>query len=224
MPSHPARRPTPAVYRRRRLAVLMVLILVIAVAGAGIWLAVAQPWQTAPAPATSSTPSDASTSPGSAESPEPSGSPEPSDSPDPDKTPEIVACTAKDVEVQAVTDAGTYGADQLPQLSISLANVGDADCTINVGSNQQEFTISSGSDIWWRSTDCQTEPSEMIVTLKAGTTVSSVTPVVWDRTRSATDTCEQKNRPRAPGGGASYHLAVSIGGFESVMTKQIILR
>jgi len=54
--------------------------------------------------------------------------------------------------------------------------------------------------------------------------VSSVTPVVWDRTRSATDTCEQKNRPRAPGGGSSYHLAVSIGGFDSATTKQIILR
>lgn len=217
MPANTARRHSPAVYRRRRLAVLLVVVLVLAGAGAGIWLAVAQPWHTASAPATTSTPTSGA---GQSESPEPSASPEPK----PSSTPELVACTAEDVEVRAVTDADTYAADALPQLSIALENVGGQDCTINVGSSTQKFTISSGSDVWWRSTDCQTDPSDMIVTLKAGTDVSSVTPVVWDRTRSSVDTCDQKNRPRAPGGGASYHLAVSIGGFDSAVTKQIILR
>ena len=220
MPSHPARRPTRAVYRRRRLAVLMVLVLVIAAVAGGVWLAVAQPWQSASAPASATAPPSNDTS----DAPQASDTPDPSESPDPEETPEIVACVAKDVEVKAVTDADTYGADQLPQLSISLQNLTDTDCTINVGSKTQTFTISSGKDVWWRSTDCQSDPTDMIVTLPAGATVSSVTPVVWDRTRSATDTCEQKNRPRAPGGGSSYHLAVSIGGFDSATTKQIILR
>ncbi|MFD5215425.1 hypothetical protein [Microbacterium sp. NPDC058345] len=221
MPGKPARRPTPAVYRRRRLAVLLVLLLVIAAIGAGVWLAVAQPWNTASGPAPTSTTTAGPTPSGTS-----SGSPAPTDStePTPSETPQIIACTAKDVEVTAVTDADTYGADDLPQLSIALANISDQDCTINVGSSTQKFTISSGSDVWWRSTDCQTDPSDMIVTLPAGTDVSSVTPVVWDRTRSSVDTCDQKNRARAPGGGASYHLAVEIGGFESAMTKQIILR
>ncbi len=197
----------------------MVLVLVVAAVAAGAWLAIAQPWNAASVSAPSST-ATATPSGDASESPAPTDSAEP----EPSSTPEIVACTAKDVEVKAVTDADSYAADDLPQLSIALSNVSDQDCTINVGSSTQKFTVSSGTDVWWRSTDCQTDPSDMIVTLKAGTDVSSVTPVVWDRTRSSVDTCDQKNRPRAPGNGASYHLAVSIGGFESAMTKQIILR
>ncbi|MGH3692061.1 MAG: hypothetical protein ACRDT7_18100, partial [Microbacterium sp.] len=139
------------------------------------------------------------------------------------QTPAIVACEAKDIEVAAVTDAETYQAGVLPKLSISLTNKGSTDCTIDVGSTTQVFTISSGSDEWWRSTDCQENPSSMIATLTAGTTVTSKEPVTWDRTRSSVETCAQENRQRAPGGGASYHVQVSIGGFTSLSTAQILL-
>ena len=63
----------------------------------------------------------------------------------------------------------------------------------------------------------------MIATLAAGATVTSKVPVVWDRTRSSVETCAQENRPRAPGGGSSYHVAVEIGGFAAAATKQILL-
>ncbi|MGF2950015.1 hypothetical protein [Microbacterium alcoholitolerans] len=216
-------RPSAAVYRRRRLLAVVVLLAVIAAIGTGVWLAIAQPWSSGsdadPAPASQPpTPvaSDSATPEASASaSPEPTG--------DETATPEIVACQAADVRVVAVTDADTYAAGELPQLSIELTNNGP-DCTMNVGSSTQKFTVTSGSDEWWRSTDCQTEPSDTIVTLEAGKTVSSATPVIWDRTRSSVDTCDEKNRPRAPGGGASYHVAVEIGGFKSGTSKQIILR
>jgi hypothetical protein len=94
---------------------------------------------------------------------------------------------------------------------------------MDVGSTTQAFTVMSGSDVWWRSTDCQENPSSMIATLSAGTTVTSKDPVTWDRTRSSVETCGQENRQRAPGGGASYHVEVSIGGFTSASTKQILL-
>lgn len=99
-----------------------------------------------------------------------------------------------------MTDAETYAAGVLPKLSISLTNKGTKDCTIDVGSTTQSFTISSGADVWWRSTDCQENPSSMIATLTAGTTVTSKDPVTWDRTRSSVETCAQENRQRAPGG------------------------
>lgn len=123
-----------------------------------------------------------------------------------------------------MTDADTYAPGVLPKLSITLTSTSDHDCTLNVGSTTQKFTITSGKDVWWRSTDCQTDPSDQIATLTAGSTVSTKTPVVWDRTRSAVGTCDQENRARAPGGGASYHVQVSIGGFDSAGTRQIILR
>ena len=214
-------RRTAAVYRRRRLAVLLVLILVIAVVAGGAWALIARPWEQAPQPdptqttEQTTTPESGSPSPTVEESPTPSAS----------ETPEgIVACEAADIEVVAVTDAATYAPDQLPQLSISLTNKGAADCTIDVGTATQRYEVTSGNDLWWRSTDCQVESSSMIVTLTAGQTVPSATPLPWDRTRSSTTTCDDPNRARAPAGGASYHVAVSIGGFDSASTKQIILQ
>lgn len=213
-------RQSAAVYRRRRLVVTLLLVLVLAAVGGGVWLAIAQPWADPAPAATSSDPTPTS----DAGTPTPSAEPTADASPDPSETPGIVACTAADVAVAAVTDADTYPAGVLPQLSISLTNTSAKDCTMNVGSKTQKLTVTSGTDVWWRSTDCQSEASDMIVTLEAGKSVTSATPVVWDRTRSTPKTCDEKNRPRAPGGGASYHIAVSIGGFESEKAKQIILR
>ena len=63
----------------------------------------------------------------------------------------------------------------------------------------------------------------MVVLLTAGQTVASAAPLVWDRTRSSVDTCSDSDRPRAPGGGASYHLEVEIGGIISTESAQLLL-
>ena len=144
-------------------------------------------------------------------------------SPSPSATPVAEPCITRDVKVEAVTDQPTYASGQNPQLSIRLTNNGTTDCTLNVGTSAQVFTITSGSDTWWRSTDCQSEPSDMVVLLAAGQTVASAAPLTWDRTRSSVDTCADPDRPRAPGGGASYHLAVEIGGIASTDSAQLLL-
>jgi cytoskeletal protein RodZ len=209
------------VYRRRRLAVLLLLIVVVGV----IWLLIAQPWRgeatVAPTPTVSaSTPSptpsvSTSAGPDTAEDAETAASATP---PPADTLPE---CTEADVTVEAVTDQATYAADQNPQFSIRLTNTGE-DCAMNVGTTTQSFIVTSGTETYWRSTDCQTEPSDMIVTIAAGQTVTSAAPVVWDRTRSSVDSCDGA-RSSAPGGGASYHLAVAIGGITSATTAQFLL-
>ncbi|MFJ6532692.1 hypothetical protein [Microbacterium sp. NPDC091662] len=213
-------RRSAAVYRRRRLVVIVGLILAVAAIGIGAWLLIARPWAAAdsastPRPTPSASPSSSATSSADGQSPSPGPSAE--------QTPAIAACEAADIEVTAVTDSDSYAAGAMPKLSISLTNKGTKDCTIDVGSTTQVFTISSGADVWWRSTDCQENPSSMIATLTAGTTVTSKDPVTWDRTRSSVETCAQENRQRAPGGGASYHVEVSIGGFTSPASAQILL-
>ncbi len=222
MPRHSA-----AVYRRRRLVLLVAMILVVAIIGVAVWLLVARPWAQAteagPAPTSTAT---APPTPLSTPSPSPTqtqAGEAPTDGPSIEQSPGPVACEARDVEVAAVTDADSYQPGVLPNLSISLTNRGAADCTIDVGSTTQVFTVSSGADVWWRSTDCQANPSSMIATLAAGATVTSKVPVVWDRTRSSVETCAQENRPRAPGGGASYHVSVEIGGFAGTTTTQFLL-
>lgn len=218
MPRHSA-----AVYRRRRLVTLVAAILLVAVIGVAVWLLLARPWASA-AEATPSPSASASGSPSpDATTSESPAAESPSPEPSADETPGIVACEAADVEVAAVTDADSYDPGVLPQLSISLTNRGSTDCAIDVGSTTQRMTVSSGTDVWWTSTDCQENPSSMVATLTAGATVTSKVPVTWDRTRSSVETCADENRPRAPGGGASYHVAVEIGGFKGTSTKQILL-
>lgn len=208
-------RETAAVYRRRRIVVFGGLILLIAAVAVGIWLIVAPPWahsETAPerTPTPSASPTATETATPSAE-------------PSPDASPSAAPCQAGDIAVEARTDAESYPAGVLPELSIALTNNGSGDCTIDVGTATQSFTVTSGADVWWRSTDCQENPSSQVVTLSAGQTVTSATPVVWDRTRSDVATCADENRTRAPGGGASYHVSVSIGGFDAATTRQILL-
>ncbi len=134
---------------------------------------------------------------------------------------EILPCTTADVTVAATVDKSSYGTKELPKLSITLTNDAGMACLINVGTTSQRFEITSGSDTWWRSTDCQTEPSDQVVKIEAGQKVSSATPLVWDRTRSSADSCDGKRQNALPGW---YNLTVSVGGIESVEPAQFTLR
>ena len=132
------------------------------------------------------------------------------------------ACAEKNVVVEAVTDKTVYEAGEQPQLSVTITNTGKNTCVLNAGTKAQVFTISSGSDVYWTSTDCQVDPIDAEVSLTPDTPISSTVPLLWDRTRSSPDTCEG-GREAAPAGGASYHLSVSVDGFESDTTKQFLL-
>lgn len=223
--STPKRRPSPAVYRRRRLVALLLVLAVVAAVVLAVW----QPWNGTAVPAASRTPgatlatsaapatTDAAATPQSTTPVETSPAPDPSE----ETEPAIAACSTADISVQAVTDKDAYGSGELPQLSITLSNEAAVPCLINVGTATQSFVITSGSDTWWRSTDCQSESSDQVVQLAPGQTVSSVTPLTWDRTRSSVDTCASA-RPQAPAG--YFHLSVSIGGIEAADTKVFQLR
>jgi len=65
--------------------------------------------------------------------------------------------------------------------------------------------------------------TSLVVLLAAGQSVASAAPLTWDRTRSSVSTCADSDRQNAPGGGASYHLSVEIGGIASTQSKQILL-
>src|SRR4051794_36114098 len=240
------RRHSRTVYVRRRVVLIVGIIAVIAL----VWLLIAQPWRGSAAqggPDQSSddqktsdaavselpVPGDTSgaVSPAATPSATPTATPA-SDATDtaaaeggrlPAAVPTAVPCRSGDILVEAVTDKSSYASGQNPLLSIRLTNNGETDCSLNVGTTTQVFTISSGTDTWWRSTDCQSEPSDMVVLLAAGQTVSSAAPLTWDRTRSSVSTCADPNRPRAPGGGATYHLDVEIGGISSTQSAEMLL-
>lgn len=208
---HPVGPQPSGVYWRRRLIVLIGLIAVVVV----IVLIVVRPGassgEPAKAPVTTNTP--APTAAHAASTSIPTSSASASGQP----------CKPADVKVEAVTDADNYAAGQLPQLSVALTNTGSNACVIDAGTAQQVFTITSGSEVYWKSTDCQSSKVDAQVLLQPGKTISSQTPITWDRTRSDPSTC-QAQRAQVPAGGASYHLQVSVAGITSATTKQFALR
>ena len=139
------------------------------------------------------------------------------------EAPADAVCDPAVVTVEAITDKDSYDPDEEPELSLSVTNTGAIPCVLNAGTSTQVFTITSGADAYWTSTDCQTDPTDAEVTLEPGDAVSTKTPLTWDRTRSSPETCEITDREAVPGEGASYYLSVSVGGISAAGPTQFLL-
>jgi cytoskeletal protein RodZ len=210
-------KPSAAVYRRRRLVALVLAVIVVALL---VWGVVSifgalrggdDPTSTGAVPS----PTETAQPDATASEAEPTESPEATASATPEPTDDTPAvCGEGDVTVTAITDAATYAADALPQLSMKLVNTSDTPCRMDVGTSAQIYTIKSGDDTIWTSTDCQSDGTSQVVELTPGKEVTSPA-IEWVRERSTTDTCESDSRPAAVGGGAYYSLTVSIGGISS---------
>lgn len=121
-----------------------------------------------------------------------------------------VACDPASVVVTAATDKGRYEAGETPMVSMTLNNAGAAACTIDVDATKQYYAIVSGNDPIWNSRDCQTdEPKPFPLVLEPGVAVP-LPAIGWDRTRSATSTCDADRAP-VVAGGATYRLSASLG-------------
>ncbi len=136
--------------------------------------------------------------------------------------PEEVACAPADILIEAVTDRSSYSSSQQPELSMTITNRGFLPCTLNVGSTQQKLVVTSGSETYWISTDCQVDPVDDVRILQPSVPLQT-SATTWDRTRSSASTCGTTNKPKVPGGGASYHLTVYVGDIKSETTKQMVL-
>src|SRR5690554_7766917 len=130
-------------------------------------------------------------------------------------------CIPENVEVRPVTDSTQYSSAAKPMISMSIVNNGPVACVMDVGTDLQVYEIISGSESYWKSTDCQAEKTPQKVALEPGV-AQTTTPIPWDRTRSDPSTCET-DRPAVPAGGASYHLKVSLGTLAPDATAQFLL-
>ncbi|WIB36178.1 hypothetical protein [Curtobacterium sp. MCJR17_043] len=120
------------------------------------------------------------------------------------------ACAEDQITLTPVVDERVYAATDDPQIAMTIENTGSNSCHMDLGSAQQVLTITSGTEQYWTSKDCQTGGTNQDVTLKAGQELT--TPAItWDRTRSSATTCDAA-RAAVPAGGASYHLQVTVGG------------
>ncbi|MFL4478262.1 hypothetical protein ACIPUB_08260 [Paeniglutamicibacter sp. ORCA_105] len=191
-------RPSARVYRRRRLAVLITtLVLVGLLAWAGVGIASLL----RPAAPAESTADPAATAPGAASS-QPSGAPSPEPS-------EPNGCLEDEVVVSASTVQTTHGPADDPVLVMTIKNAGTADCMVNVGTSQQEFSVTSGADRIFSTSDCVEDPTDTEITIKPG--ASETARFTWTRVRSAPGCKFVAAKPR-PG---TYGFTAKLGDVSS---------
>lgn len=187
----------PQVYWRRRAVVGLGLLAIIVI----VVLIIVRPGGGEPTSSTNPDPSPSATA-------ESDAADEPAAPTDP------TACTPEQVQVAAVTDADSYPPEQQPLLSLTLTNTGSTPCIATVGTDVQEYVITSGSDRIWSLQDCFTQDAPAEMTLEPGMPMST-TPFAWQRVRSEPGGACEGERTAAIGGGATYRLTVTIGGFTS---------
>jgi hypothetical protein len=205
-PQHPIGRQPRRVYRRRRAALGVIVLAAIVVVGVFVLLG------------RSNSGAESTTAHGTTGTA--SAAPRATPTPTTPATPQD--CAPRVVDVEAVTDANSYSSGQLPKLSFTVTNTGRVACVFNAGTAKQVFTITSGSQTYWTSTDCQTAPQDQQILLEPGKTVGSG-ELTWGRTESSPTTCSDQQRPAVPAGGAAYHLQVTVDGVMSRNTPQFLL-
>ncbi|WP_426301506.1 hypothetical protein [Arthrobacter sp. R-11] len=190
------RRPSPAVYRRRRLVVFVGLLIVLGLMTAGV-VAIASSFAGRGEPAAQ---------PGNSPQPQDSGTPGPgasgTASPSAKASP---VCDLNLVTVAASTDAGSYAAGKNPVLGMKVTNGGTTPCQVNVGTSQMEFQVTSGADRIFSSRDCQATAEDLVKTILPGK--SETANFVWQRNRT-TEGCSVVN---AKPGAGTYVFTASLG-------------
>lgn len=197
------RRPSPGVARRRRIVVaVLALILLGGLVWGGIMVAgLFRASQPTTGTATTGTAESAAPTSAAPTTPTPTGSAEPTES----TTTAGPVCDPAGVTVLASADSESYPADRQPVFTLTVTNTGDAECTVNVGTSQMEFLISSGGDRIFSSLDCQEGAQDLEKTIPPGGTETA--EFTWPRLRSVPG-CEAVEALPSSG---EYELVTKLG-------------
>jgi hypothetical protein len=138
---------------------------------------------------------------------------------------DLPGCKKSNIDVTAVANKESYGPGENPEIWMTVSNTGSKPCVIDLGTKELSFEIVSGSEaqpeVYWVSTHCQTGSDSREVILEPDNPLST-TPLVWDRTRSAPETCDVAREP-VPAGGAAYRLYATANSVKSSEGWQFLL-
>lgn len=129
-------------------------------------------------------------------------------------------CAPASINLLAVVGDGTkpqtvFPKTQSPKFWFVITNTSDRPCYFNVGSRAQRFVVTSGSETIWTNSQCLGATSNYRMLLQPGVATTS-TPISWGRVRSSASGCDAASgQASAAGGGASYHLKVTLTTVES---------
>ncbi len=121
----------------------------------------------------------------------------------------VPRCPNSAIKLTVSTDHTVYGPGVLPHLALEVENVGTTSCTIDVGTANRKFVITSGSDQIWSSSDCSKhEPNVAVFKAKQAVGYSHV----WNRQRSSSIGCAASGTEARPG---TYKVVGKVGGLTS---------
>ena len=203
-------RPSASVYRRRRLVVAIGALVVLALVLWGVVAGVkAISHAMSPKPASSAQQTPGSGTPTASGDGEASSDPSDTSAPGTTGTPVGAnpdgSCPSGAVKVTASTSKQSYGAKEKPEFVLTLRNTLKVACTTNVGTTQQEFLVTSGSDRIFSTKDCPDKPADLQYTLEPGQ--DETARFTWGRERSLPNCAPIATEPR-PG---TYTLQISLG-------------
>ncbi len=105
----------------------------------------------------------------------------------------------------AGTDKEAYAADEDPVLSLEVRNEGEEPCTVNVGTSQMEFVLTSNGERVFSSTDCQQESQDLERTVEPGAVERAT--FEWSRNRTVPGCTVVEGSPAA----GEYSLTTRLG-------------
>lgn len=192
--SSSVRKASPAVYRRRRLAVGGALLMILALVVSGFALTGVLGGASEQASSTDRASGAASAVPVASQSASAAAAPTPTPSPTP-------TCNQNLVTVSASTDKAAYGPDENPLLTLKVTNGGEVPCQVNIGTSQMEFLVTSGPDRVFSSRDCQAASEDLVKVIAPGASETANFP--WPRNRSV-EGCQVVDAK--PGAGGAYYI------------------
>lgn len=192
-------KPSARVYRRRRITVAVLALVLVGLIVWGVTAVVGMFGADDEPKGANPTPVEASPN-----ASEPSGETESN------------ACKAGEITITASTDKQSYASEEDPVLTLGIENTSKRDCELNVGTSQQEFLISSGSDRIFSTVDCLSNGEDVVLAFAAGQKESA--KFTWNRNRSAPG-CKAVNAKPLPG---TYKFTAAIGEMTSDPTTFVL--
>lgn len=217
MHDRPTRRHSPAVYRRRRLTLAVLVIFVAALLWWLTSLAVDALFEDEEPGGQGASQSEDDADSGSGEE---NGSAAPTDSSSADQpgsgesaspdeeTEGTGQCAPEDIEVRASTGADSYSRTDAPLLIMEVENTSSSDCTVDLGTGAQEFSLEHENQQIFSTAQCAGDETTLETDLEPGDVESS--HLTWPLSDSSEDCSEPADVPSG-----EYELTVDLDGNRS---------
>lgn len=194
------------------LSVILLLVLVLALKGGGgpdVQPTAAEVTATdaGGAPAPSSDPAPPAPVPPAIATPSASATPSPRTSPSATPSPAADAatdCPPGSMALRITSDAPAYTVGRQPVLTLSVVDVGNTPCTVDLGPRSTAISVLSGGKPIWTSNACGAKQQRPTPLSPAS---AQMLQLRWDLTRNA-DGCGKNDAPPAPG---QYEVIARVG-------------